>query len=666
MDNLRISYILDASKLTNKAAREIQAAMDHTRDVIEKSGAKLSVSDVWQKELRKYDRQLENITKKRDALLAEMAQGAPQLLPGLDNVPAQAAQASKSFNMLGMSVQQVMRELPAFSYNIGTGFLAISNNLPMLSDAIQQIRRENEALAAAGQKTVPVWRQVAKSFLSWNTAMSVGITLLTVYGPKIAEAVSKLQLFQKALDPAVEAKKQWNEAVKKGTEEAQKEIVQLKVLYDAATDDTRSRTERLSAVDQLQDAYPAYFKNLSDESIMAGQAADAYARLTKSLTDAAIARASMDKMTQNATRLLDLTSQRDKLESQLKSLQKLRDSMGSNASMLPFYGQTDSRVRSVESQLKGVISEINALNAANEKLASGINISSLVDGGKGSSGKEINTNLSTLGGLTNKINELREAQSKASAEQAINLEKEIQLYQQRLDLLNQTIAKGAAGRLGDTNYKEELQAPAIEGLPAVAPVSIPVQFDVRRLQENMQVLKQQFSDAIKEMTVFSGEQLTGLVTQAFAGMGEAIVSGNALEALKSVLMMIMDMLQQFGSTLIAAGMASEALKAVAWSGIGAIIAGGALVAATAAAKAALNKATAFANGGIVSGPTYALVGEYAGARSNPEVIAPLDKLRSMIEPARPSLEGLYLETKIRGKDLYVALQSIEHERRRTR
>lgn len=42
--------------------------------------------------------------------------------------------------------------------------------------------------------------------------------------------------------------------------------------------------------------------------------------------------------------------------------------------------------------------------------------------------------------------------------------------------------------------------------------------------------------------------------------------------------------------------------------------------------------TAFAQGGIVSGPTMALVGEYAGASNNPEVIAPLDKLRSMLHP----------------------------------
>lgn len=48
---------------------------------------------------------------------------------------------------------------------------------------------------------------------------------------------------------------------------------------------------------------------------------------------------------------------------------------------------------------------------------------------------------------------------------------------------------------------------------------------------------------------------------------------------------------------------------------------------------AVKGATAMANGGVVSGPTLALVGEYGGARNNPEVVAPLDKLRSMIQPA---------------------------------
>lgn len=47
----------------------------------------------------------------------------------------------------------------------------------------------------------------------------------------------------------------------------------------------------------------------------------------------------------------------------------------------------------------------------------------------------------------------------------------------------------------------------------------------------------------------------------------------------------------------------------------------------------------FANGGVVSGPTLALVGEYAGASNNPEVIAPLDKLRTMLQPQGAVIGG---------------------------
>ena len=69
----------------------------------------------------------------------------------------------------------------------------------------------------------------------------------------------------------------------------------------------------------------------------------------------------------------------------------------------------------------------------------------------------------------------------------------------------------------------------------------------------------------------------------------------------------------------------------------------------------------FAKGGIVSGPTMAMVGEYPGARSNPEVIAPLNKLKSMIGTGGQALQGEFI---LRGQDLVVALQRAEKSRKR--
>lgn len=275
--------------------------------------------------------------------------------------------------------------------------------------------------------------------------------------------------------------------------------------------------------------------------------------------------------------------------------------------------------------------------------------------------------LQTMDGLKQKIQELQEAQGKASLSQAVALEKEIRLYKEKLDLMQLEIAKRLNGNLGKGD-NSPLAAGAIPAL-ATERIAIPIEFDKEALTRSWQQCRQQFSDSIKEVEL-TGEQIgnimTGAIQQFAASFGEALVSGDALEIFKSLLVSLMGMLQQFGAALIALGTATLAFKSIFANPIAGLVAGAAMVAAASAAKAALQNATAFADGGIVSGPTYALVGEYAGARNNPEVIAPLNKLRSLIEPARPALEGLQLETKVKGKDLYMALRSVEHQISRTR
>ena len=72
-------------------------------------------------------------------------------------------------------------------------------------------------------------------------------------------------------------------------------------------------------------------------------------------------------------------------------------------------------------------------------------------------------------------------------------------------------------------------------------------------------------------------------------------------------------------------------------------------------KAKIQETSKFANGGIVSGPTMGLVGEYPGASSNPEVIAPLDKLKSMIGESGGG-GGTFV---LRGQDLLLSVQKAQ-------
>ena len=111
---------------------------------------------------------------------------------------------------LGNAINQLSREMPAFAVSMQTGLLAISNNLPILADEIARIKRENVELTQSGQKAVPVWKQVVGSLVSWQTLLSIGVTLLTVYGAKIFDFAADLLKSKDASKAASDALKDLN------------------------------------------------------------------------------------------------------------------------------------------------------------------------------------------------------------------------------------------------------------------------------------------------------------------------------------------------------------------------------------------------------------------------------------------------------------------------
>lgn len=166
-------------------------------------------------------------------------------------------------------------------------------------------------------------------------------------------------------------------------------------------------------------------------------------------------------------------------------------------------------------------------------------------------------------------------------------------------------------------------------------------------QDTLDAIKSRFGDLREVMSVSSedvinvSESLRNGLAGAFAGLGELI--GNALSGtidsagsfFNALLGIVASFLKQFGASLISAGIAALAFQNLLSNPYAAIIAGIAVIAAATVVQNLLSKgpgggARAMASGGIVYGPTHALVGEYAGARNNPEVVAPLNKLQSML------------------------------------
>lgn len=97
-----------------------------------------------------------------------------------------------AWNGLSNAMNQVIRELPAATMGINTFFLGISNNIPVLIDEISKVREQNKLLAAEGKKTTSVIKTIANSIFSWQTALVLCLTALSMHGKEIIEWTKKI------------------------------------------------------------------------------------------------------------------------------------------------------------------------------------------------------------------------------------------------------------------------------------------------------------------------------------------------------------------------------------------------------------------------------------------------------------------------------------------
>ena len=247
--------------------------------------------------------QISNVQKELNA--AEQASGRFQRNVG---------NYASAWNGLGNSVQQVARELPSLAVNANTFFLAISNNLPVLVDEIAKVRKEYANFKAelkAGNKDVkavaPVWQQLTKSILSWQTALVVGLTLLSVYGKDVIKWIGSLGKAKDVTLDLLSAEQEMALARKSAWSSIAKEQTQLDILYNKLKNVTLSTTERNAAVREWVKNYKTHSDILDGENVDLRKLENAYRALSKEIYANAVARAYAD-------RIAELSVQREKEE----------------------------------------------------------------------------------------------------------------------------------------------------------------------------------------------------------------------------------------------------------------------------------------------------------------------------------------------------------------
>ena len=300
---------------------------------------------------------------------------------------------SRKTGNLRMQFQQVARELPSLAMGPQMFILAVSNNLPMLADAIADVRKQNELLKASGRKSVSVWKQLGSALLSWQTALVAGISLLIVFGDEIVEWVGNLFKAKEQLDLGKESVKAFNEAMLEGGKSAQREVTNLSILYRATQDVTRGMNERLAAVAKLQEQYPSFFGNMSQEDILAGKAADSYTRLASSIVASARAQAARSKIVEQQSSVLEneqkineayirLSEAEDKLRKVQEFYRKQQEEgFGTATAKLSAENaviRAENNVKDIEREIAGYRTAIYTANKLSADLERGINIEDLL------------------------------------------------------------------------------------------------------------------------------------------------------------------------------------------------------------------------------------------------------------------------------------------------
>ena len=566
-----------------------------------------------------------------DGLSASLGQLSTQQTKAGDTAAGVGNQLKKT-NQRWMSLALVIQDLPY-------GFRGIQNNLPALVGGF----------AAA---TGPIY-----------LAFSALIAITTAYEKEIAQLIYGIDAFSIA-------NRKMNEELATNIGQAKSQIASDQALLKIINDTTKSTDERKRALKQLKKEYEGNIE-LQKLDIQDG---DKLAQVYNKISNALIRRA---KATAYATLIAEEETKIFKLQNQ----------------------QGEEVVRNL-----GFMSTVYGLATGG---ALGFNTSSkIVTDAFSKQAKEINQSQLNIKLYTKKLDENTDAANKNADAQSLDstaIKKKGNNAKKEADKLAAYVAKRFAGAGGETKYVAET---TLDPLAAAKAFKAKMAYEKKASKERVDFLKEQYQLEVSEAegsfdkiklaeenmrialnkgfmdgSIKLSEYIDATIelrkksnqtvlAESKAAMAEMLKMGiGIMNALGPALDMLLEKGASIGEVLskafndiikklikvaIAAAIAVALLSLIFPSTVakagGAMKMFGNLVGGGMGLGSQL-----FANGGIVSGPTMGLMGEYPGAKSNPEVVAPLDKLKNLIGGSG----GGTLEARISGNDLLILMNKAQ-------
>lgn len=599
--------------------------------------------------------------------------GAFRGATGLKTLTTSSNTATQSLINLG----RVVQDAPF-------GFIGIANNLNPLLESFQRLKATTGSSGAA-------FSALGKSLTGpagIGIALSVVSSLLIVFGDKLFGASKKA--------------KELEDANKQLAESSAKDIVKLTSLVAIVQNVNAASDDRAKALKAINQEYKQYLPNLDTEKVTAENIAEAYDKITKAILRQAVIKGLQEEITKEVqkTAASIIALQRAEENRNVKSRQKVA---AEKSALTPIEEANKGLQRYNKTIRDGALANLSAAQAQDAQVSSLNNFNGAMERLENELKQRLlplfsimenfkfeDLDIKLTGDSKKEENEIiaRAKRIAADLKNIIDLELRILPQDQFKDQLQKAVeflnkfnagqfkfivqlptkvqiedvefppdeVKKAAHSFEDM-FSKELQKFNAGGVTDFTLIDAQTAEKQKKLIASIFGITPAGDSPFTKMqreSIAAAKAITDILTPAFQGLFSAIMSGE--NPIKAFFQSLGQAVQQLIAKLVQAAIQALILSALFPGGVGGVKGFGKI----------FGNILGFAAGGIVSGPTIAMIGEGIGtSRSNPEVVAPLDQLKGMLEGMGGGRQVVVLETRLRGRDIKLQQARTSRSQRNT-
>lgn len=229
-ENIQLKLYSTQIREANRVA-QLQAQLANSAEgSYNRLAAQYELNKIKLNQMSGAEREAEETGKKLEAETHALYQQMIKLQEATGNYRLSVGHYQKTWDGLGISISQVVRELPAAAVSLNTFFLGISNNIPVVVDEINRLRKQNELLKAEGKATISVTGSIVKALFSWNTVLVVLLTVFSMFGKEILAWIDNVLSGKTAVLSMTEAMETLNEELSKNAKTYGNEVSILRRL----------------------------------------------------------------------------------------------------------------------------------------------------------------------------------------------------------------------------------------------------------------------------------------------------------------------------------------------------------------------------------------------------------------------------------------------------